>query len=167
MSEVTTTSYDNLGRVATVVHPDWTTTRNEYHDAGELKKTYGSRTYPVEYTYDYAGRMKTMQTWQNYANASGAAVTTWNYDLSRGFLLAKRYQDNLGPTYTYSPGGRLLTRLWARGVTATYTYNNAGELSNTIYSDGTPAVALTYDRQGTTKVAAKWQRKIYFQPGTE
>ncbi len=30
--EVTTTTYDNQGRVATVSHPDWTSTSNEYYE---------------------------------------------------------------------------------------------------------------------------------------
>jgi len=42
----------------------------------------------------------------------------------------------------------LASRVWARGVTNTYTYNNAGDLGSITYSDGTPAVAITYNRQG-------------------
>ena len=66
---------------------------NEFHPTGELKKTSGSRTYPVEYTHDHAGRMKTLKTWQHFASDTGAALTTWNYNAQRGFLLAKLYAD--------------------------------------------------------------------------
>ena len=31
-----------------------------------------TRTYPVEYTYDAQGRMRTMKTWQDFGNCSGA-----------------------------------------------------------------------------------------------
>ena len=86
-----------------------------------MKKTYGSRTYPVEYTYDPQGRMKTMKTWQDFTGNAGTAITTWNYDSQRGWLLSKDYPDpttgaagTTGPDYTYTAGGRLKTRTWAR-----------------------------------------------------
>ena len=79
----------------------------EYFQTGLRKKTYGSRTYPVEYTYDYAGRMKTMKTWQNFAANTGTATTTWNYDVFRGFLTNKTYNAGApGPTYV-SDGSKM------------------------------------------------------------
>lgn len=36
------------------------------------RRSYGARTYPVAYTYDYAGRLKTMTTWTNYSQPHGA-----------------------------------------------------------------------------------------------
>jgi hypothetical protein len=106
--------FDALGRVTAVTNADGAVLYKEYLDSGELKKTSGSRTYPVEYAYDHAGRMKTMTTWQNHASGTGAAVTTWNYHATRGWLAGKRYADpatggagNLGPNYAYTSGGRL------------------------------------------------------------
>jgi YD repeat-containing protein len=131
-----------------VVQPDGTSVTTEFLPTGQLKKTYGSRTYPVEYTYDYAGRMQTMKTWQDFAGDSGAATTTWNYDPARGWLAGKRYADATGPDYTCTPAGRLLTRTWARGLTTTYGYDNAGLLATVAYSDSTPGVTCTYDRLG-------------------
>jgi YD repeat-containing protein len=129
---------------------------NEYHPTGELKRTSGSRTYPVEYAYDTAGRLKTNTTWQNFATTgAGAARTVWNYDAWRGFLVSKRYDDGKGPDYTYitsgSTGkGRLNKRFWSRGSKATYSYNAAGELSGITYAGTptTPNVTYTYDRLG-------------------
>ncbi|MBI2927472.1 MAG: hypothetical protein HYY24_17390 [Verrucomicrobia bacterium] len=66
---------------------------NEFFLTGLLKKTSGSRTYPVEYTYDPQARMQTMKTWQNFAGGSGTAITTWNYDAYRGWLNSKDYAD--------------------------------------------------------------------------
>lgn len=63
-----------------MVNADGGSVLMDYLPAGELQGTHGSRTYPVGYTYDYAGRMKTMKTWQNYAGNSGTAATTWVYD---------------------------------------------------------------------------------------
>ena len=93
--------------------------------------------------------MKTMKTWQDFANNTNAAVTTWLYDEQRGWLADKRYQDNKEPDYTYSAAGRLQTRTWARGITTTYAYNNAGDLASVSYNDNnTPATTTTFDRLG-------------------
>jgi hypothetical protein len=78
-AQTTTTYYDNMGRPWKIVLPDNTSVTNEYFLTGQLKKTSGSRTYPVKYTHDAQGRMKTMKTWQNFAGPSGAAITTWYY----------------------------------------------------------------------------------------
>lgn len=150
-AQTTLSFYDTSLRLGRVVQPDSTSVTNEYYATGSLKKTYGSRTYPVEYTYDYAGRMKTMKTWQNFSAGSGTATTTWNYDAYLGWLENKRYNDNTGPNYTYTAAGRLLTRSWARGVTTTYGYNDAGDLTSVDYSDSTPDVTYGYDRRGRQK----------------
>jgi RHS repeat-associated protein len=153
MAQTTTQFYNELGQTWRALKPDGTSVTNEFYTTGQLKRTFGSQTYPVEYTYDYAGRMKTMKTWQNFATDSGAAVTTWNYHAQRGFLSSKQYADSQGPAYAYNSGGRLQTRTWARTVggqplTTTYGYNNAGDLTTVDYSDSTPDVAYTYDRRG-------------------
>jgi len=146
--QTTQNDYDKRGRLWRTIQPDGGVVVNTYYDTGELKKTYGNRTYPVEYTYDYAGRMKTLKTWQDFANDSGAAVTTWNYDSQRGFMTFKRYADNKGTDYEYTLSGNLSKRTWARGVETGYSYNDAGDLTGIDYSDGTPDVAYTYDRSG-------------------
>ena len=135
--------------------PDGGTVTQEFFPTGQAKKIYGARTYPVEFTYDYANRMKTMTTWQDFdfnagKGTSGSAITTWNYNL-RGLLKSKIYDDGKGTNYTYTPGGKLYTRTWARGIVTTYNYNNAGDLKTVIYSDNTPNIAYTYDRRGRQK----------------
>ncbi len=89
-----------------------------------------------------------MITWTNYAYGQGAATTTWNYDVNRGWLTNKTFADGKGTTYTYKPSGRLMTRTWARGTNTTYAYNNAGDLSTVTYNDGSPGATQTYDRRG-------------------
>jgi RHS repeat-associated protein len=161
-AQITTMAYNTSLQAWKVTQPDGTSLTNEFFLTGLLKKTYGSRTYPVEYTYDPQGRMKTMKTWQNFAGGTGTAITTWNYDAYRGWLNSKDYADpttgaanTVGPDYTYTAAGRMATRLWARGsprVTATYAYNNAGDLYTVTYNDGTtPGVTYTYDRRGRQK----------------
>jgi RHS repeat-associated protein len=149
-SQVTSNFFDSMNRVWKTTLSDNTSVTNDFFPTGEIQQTSGSRTYPVEYTYDSQGRMKTMTTWKDFANDAGAAVTTWNYDPYRGFLLNKVYDGgNAGPSYTYTPAGRLRTRTWARGITTTYSYNNAGDASSVVYNDGTTApISYGYDRLG-------------------
>lgn len=147
-AQVTTVVYDSGGQVAYTQAPDGLWTTNEYYLNGQTYKTTGARTYPVEYTYDYAGRVETMKTWQDYAGNAGAAVTTWKYDGQHGWLTNKLDAAGQGPTYTYTKAGRLATRTWARGVSATYDYTAAGDLLGVNYSDSTPDVSYTFDRLG-------------------
>ena len=83
-AQTTATQYDTSLRGWQVTQPDGTVVVNEFHPTGLLRKTSGSRTYPVEYAYDPQGRMRTMTTWQQFATLGGPAVTTWNYDATRG-----------------------------------------------------------------------------------
>ncbi|MCC5843289.1 MAG: hypothetical protein JJU05_03465, partial [Verrucomicrobia bacterium] len=145
------------GRIEQVTLPDSTTVMREYYPTGELMSQYGSRQYPVAYTHDYAGRMKTLTTWQDFDGDTGAAVTTWNYN-DAGVLVSKRYPDTLGPDYEHDIRGLLTKRRhsrqslgdggWARLETV-YTYNALGELTNVDYpGSATPSVVNSYDRQG-------------------
>jgi RHS repeat-associated protein len=159
-SQTTSYTYDAMGRQTQIDGPDaigadGTTVdngvvTNTYATTGELLSTSGARTYPVSYTYDDAGRMKTMTT----TGSAGAEVTTWNYN-NRGLLTSKVYPDSNGPSYTYTGAGRLAGRTWASGKKTSYTYNNAGDLlavSYTLSGDAddtsTTDLAYTYDRRG-------------------
>ena len=113
--------------------------------------------------------MTNMTTWQNFAADSGRAVTTWAYHPQRGWLSAKRYQDNQGPDYTYTPAGRLASRTWARGIQTDYGYNAAGDLATLDYSDTTPDVGYGYDRRGrqttVTNNGALWVSRTFNDAG--
>jgi RHS repeat-associated protein len=150
-AQATTNYFDGMGRVFATILPDNTSVTNVFNSQGLVALTYGSRTYPVGYGYDAKGRMKFMTNWSDFTGNSGARVTSWNYDPYRGFLTGKSYDNgnNVGPSYFYTPGGRLQSRTWARGITTSYAYNPAGQLSAVIYSDGTtPGLSFGYDRQG-------------------
>jgi RHS repeat-associated protein len=169
---VTVTGYDSMGRVSSVTQPDGTVVNNEYYASGLLKRTYGSRTFPVAYNYDAQGRVTFMTNWSSFSasgSSAGTRVTSWNYNPLRGWLDNKRYPDastgnpsSVGTSYTYTSGGRLKTRTWARGVLTTYTYgfdagNGYGDVLGITYSSdpqNTPAVAYTYDRRGRRGSAA-------------
>ena len=145
------TYYNSMLQPTGFVNADGASVTNEYYLTGELKRNYGSRVYPCAYSYDYAGRQKTMTNWSNFNSGGGARVTTWNYDQYRGWLTSKLYAGGAaGPSYTYTSAGRLATRVWARSITTTYSYNNVGLLSAVSYSDSTPGITFSYDRQGRT-----------------
>jgi RHS repeat-associated protein len=148
-SQVTSNIFDTVGRITTNILTDGTVVTNEYYPTGQLKRSYGSRAYPVGYGYDAQLRMTKMTNWTTFASSTGTRVTTWNYNQYRGWLDSKVYDDGKGPVYTNTAGGRLQTRLWARGTNATYGYNAAGELATIIYNDSvTPGITNGYDRLG-------------------
>jgi RHS repeat-associated protein len=142
LSQTTSFEYDSMGRRSKSILPDGGIVHYEYYPTGELKKTYGTRTYPTEYTYDSQGRLQKL--------IASSGTTTWNYDPWRGWLNSKVYASGGGLTYTHTPGGQLKTKRSSRGITTTYSYNQAGDLSSIDYSDTTqvPDVSYTLDRRG-------------------
>jgi YD repeat-containing protein len=147
--QTTTTDYDTSLRAWRVSQPDGGAITNEFYPTGQTKRAYGARTYPVGYGYDAQGRMTTMTNWTSFVTGTGTRVTTWNYNQYRGWMDNKRYTDNVGPSYTYTPAGRLQTRLWARGTNTTYTYDKNGQLATIGYSDGATSGGTNgYDRRG-------------------
>ena len=142
----TTQTCDLMGRVVRIDMPGGRFVTNQYSLAGDLTATGGTEGPSVTYAYDSQGRMTNMTTWRELGNASTAAVTSWVYDQARGWLTAKLYANNTGPSYGYTLGGRLKTRTWARGITRTNIYNLAGELAGARYSTGTPEISYGRDR---------------------
>lgn len=137
----TSYSYNGLGQKTLETLPGASrTVVRDYWPSGELKSVGGTAEYPVSYTYDAQGRMRTMST------ATG--VTTWNYSPSRGWLDAKVDAAGKAVSYTYTPAARLLSRKWARGVITNYGYDKYGDLKSTNYSDGTPGVSMSYNQNG-------------------
>jgi len=150
-----------------------------FYPTGELKSASGSQTYPVSYTYDYAGRLLSQTTWQNKTADTGAVITAWEY-YPNGLLKQKWYDATIagdgtisgtaGPSYTYTKSGRLKTQTNSRGTLATYTYNsNTLDLTSIIYNDTiTPSVSYSnYDRQGRMQqiTDASGVREIDYENG--
>jgi len=166
---VTSYTYDTMGRTLTVDAPDTTAatniTRTSYDYRGNATAVWGDQTYASFYDFDAQGRMHELRTYQGLAHGTeptavtaGSAITTWNYDLQRGWLLNKEDATNKGADYTYTDAGRLETRKWARihpGQTqrllTSYTYDDLGQLDTVVYAnDGnlTPDLDYNYDRLG-------------------
>ena len=157
-SNTATYTYDNLGRRIAVTDALSNSTHTAYDPEGRVLATWGA-TYPVAYDYDDYGRMTTMYTLRdsslvisNYSSfithTSSFDRTRWVYDEATGLLTNKLYADGHGPSYTYTPDGKLATRTWARGVVTTYNYDSLGQLTSISYSDGTPGVTFAFDRLG-------------------
>ncbi len=144
----TSYGYDALGRQTSVTNALGLVTTTSY-DLDNNITAQGGAQYPVWYSYDDYGRMRTMTTFRTEVLASGD-VTTWHYDEATGLLVFKEYADGKGPTYDYTPEGRLSRRTWARGVATDYAYDGQGRLVSKTYSDSTPDVSLAYDRLGHT-----------------
>jgi len=145
-------AYDQFGNLAAVTNALGNATVYEYDLRG--RKTYeGGATYPVRYTYDIFGNKTTMTTYRDETGGTGVSpvqgdTTTWLYDIASGAMTNKVYADGRGPTYSYTPDGKLSQRTWARGISTDYSYDAWGSLTNTVYSDGTPTVSLSYDALG-------------------
>ena len=163
----TTYTFDQFGNLASVINSLGNAIVYEYDLRG--RKTYeGGATYPVRYTYDDLGNKVTMMTYRDEKGERGTGngergtgngergtgngergdVTTWLYDEALGVMTNKVYADGKGPTYSYTPDGKLSRRTWARGITTDYSYDNWGNLTNTAYSDNTPTVSIKYDALG-------------------
>jgi RHS repeat-associated protein len=141
--------YDEMGRVAGVIHSGAGEVRLTYWPTGWLRRVWGAQTVPVEYAYDSQGRLRSLTTWQDFAADRGRALTTWNYDRLRGWLLSLRHADGAGADYRYTPAGRLRERVGGRaGATAVYGYGPAGDLVRIGYADATPAVDYELGRDG-------------------
>jgi RHS repeat-associated protein len=142
-----------------------------------VRLTYGANATPSKYTYDHAGRAKTLTTWRSFNVSTGIGngsgdVTTWNYN-DAGLLKSKRHADNKGPDYTYDQAGRLKTREWARSVggvrlKTTYNYDaQTGNINGVDYSDNTYTADISYggfDRLGrpSTVADASGSRSLSF-----
>lgn len=122
------------------------TTLYSYTDRGQLHIVGGTSQYPVKYGYDEYGRQTDLYTLRNVTN--GWDRTQWVFDQSTGLLLQKKSADGKGPTYSYTPKGKLQTRTWARGIVTSYEYDFMGQLTHTSYSDDTPSVEVAYNRLG-------------------
>jgi RHS repeat-associated protein len=159
----TSTYYDKSMRATNITYPDNKSMTMEYYPGGLLKRSYGSHGYPAAYGYDAQGRMTRMTNWTSFSTSSGQRVTSWSYHPIRGWLQRKTYPDansgqpgTLGVDYSYTSGGRLSSRTWARSVTTTYINNAAGDVQQISYSDGTtPGVTYAYNRLGLPQTVTR------------
>jgi RHS repeat-associated protein len=160
--QVTSTTYTSRGQTDVVTLPDGKTSNSDYFLTGEVQQVAGTAAPAVAYTYDHAGRVRTLTT---QPGTGAAAVTTWNYESASGRLQSKVHAAGSGTeSYTWTAGGRALTKTNARGTVTGYFYGSAahgtvagaGDLTEVTYSDGlTPQITYTHDRLGRTATATR------------
>jgi len=141
------------GRKAAETNALGNSTLYRYNLRGQIMEVGGSAQYPVQYDYDDCGRQTALYTMRG---TNGWDITRWHYDAGTGLVTNKVYADGHGPSYAYTPDGKLATRTWARlygssRLATYYQYDLAGGLTNTVYSDGTPSVSIAYNRLGQKK----------------
>ena len=167
-NRVTYTYETTTGRKATEANALNQVTRFAYNALNQVTNVWGDVPYPVEYVYDAYGRISKMRTWRTSAAWNGTTwpsgvsgqedVTTWNYQEATGLLTSKTDDAGQSTAYTYTTGGKLLTRTWARSggtIVTTYGYDpNTAELLSVNYSDTTPDMTFTYNRSGQQNTIA-------------
>ncbi len=148
------------GRLSTETDPLGKVARYAYTTRGQVYRTWGDTTYPVEHAFNDYGEQVTLSTFRGgsgwnastWPSSPGTAdLTTWAFDPASGTLTSKTDAVSQVTTYTYTTRGQLKTRQWARGVTATYAYSaTTAELTSVDYSDSTTDLTYTYNRLGQT-----------------
>ena len=153
LGAATAYGHDALGRRTSVTDPLTNAVMTAYDAEGRVVSVRGAA-YPVDYAYDAYGSRVSMTTYRDEALANGD-TTRWLLDSPSGLVTNKVYADGRGPSYAYTPDGRLARRTWARGIVTDYTYDNAGNLTRTEYDDNgvTPTISMTYDRVGNLTAA--------------
>ena len=128
-----TTTYNDLGQVASQTIP--------YKP--------GQSVYPVTYSYDLIGRLKTEVRRVSEADASNS-TTSWTYDLLSTTVVDPESRTTV---YTTDAVGRLIDVQAPLSGDGTYTYTPWGELSSATDAGG-HQTTMTYDARGfRTQVA--------------
>ncbi len=139
--------YDALGQLIRTTKPSGGEVHQVYNANGTLHGTHGYHTTDVSYRYNGRGERTHLITY--FGPENKPASTRWAFN-ARGQLAFKQDAHGKRVHYTYTPGGKLKSRTWARGVATTYHYDadNHLDLRSIDYSDATPDVHFTYTRLG-------------------
>ena len=121
-----------------------------YNANGTLHRVHGHHTTDVEFRYNGRAERTGMITY--YGLNDTPAQIRWYFNV-RGQLAFKQDASGKRVYYTYTPGGKLKTRTWARGIVITHQYDpeNHVDLRRIDYSDQTPDVHFTFTRLGQKK----------------
>ncbi len=167
---VTTSSYDYLGRLIKVVNPDGTSRTISYDDVSLIQSNYDESGHRIDNLFDTLHKLigvreyysqtsyyLTSYTYDGLGNlaksvAANSQVTTYTHDdLNR--LVLTIYPDGFNETRSYDGVGNLLTRKDANGKTMNYSYDSLNRLGNLTYPDNSKA-AFTYDKTNNMLTAS-------------
>jgi YD repeat-containing protein len=156
--------YDSGGRVDHITDAAGAEIFREYSCRGELTAEWGTGTYPVTYSYDEYGRLRTQKTHRGVAGGAKPGAndtgdpTTFEYYNDTGWLLSRGDADSPSRAIlcTYDAAGRLETQTNARGRTVSLSYDPAtGDLLAKTWGaplpgepNRTEAISYAYTRTG-------------------
>jgi RHS repeat-associated protein len=145
----TVTTYDNLGRTATVTDSTGTATDSYDAEGNLIKQVKPEGT--INYVYDPAtGRL--METWTGTDRSHEGTDTSYGYD-AQGRLSTTTVTVLNGVTLsaaqltidTYDPDGNKATELLPNGMLTTYTYNGQDQMTgDTVTKGGTDVFTQQY-----------------------
>ena len=158
---ITTYTYDILGRMLTLTHPDGTYTHWNYNDQANQVTTYNEKGHATDYYYDWLNRLVAVTEHTNGQNfnstytydAAGNLVqvkdsknqiTSYLYDnLNR--LTRTNFPDTTYETKTYDNVGNIVSRLTQNATTILYSYDQINRLTKITYPDHS-TVTYIYDK---------------------
>lgn len=140
-------SYTTAGQLERVTHPDNTYVEYAYDPAGRIATVQDENhaTPNTTYTYGPAGPLREVA--QTLATASGGSIsTTYEYD-AHGNLVGVTDPNGNETNYVFDDFGRMLRQESAVTGVTTYSYNPAGQLIGTTDANGA-TTTRTYDAVG-------------------
>ncbi|MEE4273253.1 MAG: RHS repeat-associated core domain-containing protein [Thermoanaerobaculales bacterium] len=163
-------SYDPLGRLTTITHPDATQVTIDY--AGSAVTVTDENNHITDYVYRAFGNPNDRRLAS--LTDAGKFTTTYGYDTvfgnldsidaplahgdrsfryhsdstacDNGFLSGETHPESGTTSYKYNCLGDITTRTREGKEITTYDYDSAGRLTNINYSDSSSDVDLTYDQ---------------------
>ena len=141
LGKTTTYEYDERSRLIKVTTPEGTTAAYTYDNAGNLIMQLDGSGKGILYTYNVAGLKTSRQDIQLDINAQGS-----NEETNNGIPYDAITQYGEKETYTYTPDGKLSTKIDRNGVVTEYTYDGFGRLTSE--SAGGDIKVYEYDDAG-------------------
>jgi len=159
---ITTYTYDYLGRLVKTVNQDGTIRRVSYNDTGLIQSNYDENGHRVDDLYDALHRLigvreyyfgnsyySTSYTYDGIAklaktvDAKGQTTTYAYDDLNR--LVLTVFPDGFNETRAYDSLGNVISKKDPNGNTVRYGYDALNREVNVTYPDNTKAI-YTYDK---------------------
>jgi RHS repeat-associated protein len=166
-----TLTYDPLGRLTAVVHPDEPSTRITYDYSGSVVTVLDENLHETTYHYEAYGDPSSRRL--AYLVDAAGETTSYGYDSNlgllqsvsapvsqgdrgfsyyygsngcdNGFLASETHPESLTTFYEYDCLGNVAKRTLANSETATYDYDSAGRLIEIRYLNASDDVTMGYD----------------------
>lgn len=138
----TTTNYNTLGQIASVVDANQNSTFYFYNDAGQLIRIVDSKNQEFIWAYDFEGNL----TSATHPSASGPK-TRYQTFTARNQIATRTDENGKLEQFFYDAAGNLDHTINADGQTISFAYDSLNRLTTVGYPTG-PPVQFTYDAAG-------------------